>query len=57
MSQAIWSTFAVLMISIATALYLLGYRWTDSGAMALGAAVVIVLMSFALLNEKRGRRK
>ena len=57
MSLTDWYTFSLLIASIATGLFMLGYRWYDHDATAVGAVIVTVLMASAHIKETRGRSK
>lgn len=57
MSNYILGTFAVLMVGVATGLYLLGYRWYDHDVNAIGALLVLMVMGALLANNRKGRWK
>ena len=57
MSRTGWYAFALLMVLVATGLYMLGYRWYDHDATGVGAVVIILLMASVLVKETGGRRK
>jgi hypothetical protein len=57
MSNYIWGTFAVLMVGVATGLYLLGYRWYDHDVNAIGALLVLIVMGAIFANSRKGRWK
>ncbi len=57
MSNYILGTFAVLMVGVATGLYLLGYRWYNHDVNAIGALLVLMVMGALLANNRKGRWK
>ena len=57
MPNYVWGIFVMLMVGVATGLYLMGYRWYDHNANAVGALLILIAMGAVLVNDKRRRWK